>query len=137
MQIKHTLGSPSRRELAPRRRVAGRARKAALFFVGVVLAACTASPEVFRIEPLRPVAELRQQALAATPPAPKGDERPSDLVELVTLDPTIHLDVRYATKNNFLGEPVYTQARAFLQRPAAEALVRANHALAARGYGLL
>ena len=53
------------------------------------------------------------------------------------LDPTIKLDIRYATTNNFLGTPLYTQARAFLQRPAAEALVRANRELKARGYGLI
>ena len=103
----------------------------------LALAACSTSPEVFRIEPLRPVAELRQEALAATPPASRGAERNSDLVELTTLDPTIRLDIRYATKDNFLGEPVYTQPRAFLQRPAAEALVRAHQALKSQGYGLL
>ncbi len=59
------------------------------------------------------------------------------LVELVKLDTTIHLDIRYATKNNFLGRPVYDEARAFLRRPAAEAVVRAHRALAAQGYGLL
>ena len=60
-----------------------------------------------------------------------------DLVELVKLDPTIKLDIRYATTNNFLGTPVYTQARAFLQRPAAEALLRAHRELKAQGYGLI
>lgn len=103
----------------------------------LALAGCATSPEVFRVDPVRPVAELRQEALAATPPAPRGDELPSDLVEVVTLDPTIHLDIRYAGRDNFLGEPVYTQARAFLQRPAAEALVRASHKLRSHGYGLL
>src|SRR5262249_14551503 len=49
----------------------------------------------------------------------------------------IHLDIRYATENDFLGTPVYTEARAFLQRPAAEALVRAMRRLEAFGYGLL
>jgi D-alanyl-D-alanine dipeptidase len=112
-------------------------RRGLLLACVLALAGCSATPEIFRIEPQRPVAELRREALAATPPAPRGDERPSDLVELVTLDPTIHLDIRYASDRNFLGQPVYTQARAFLQRPAAEALVRASHALAARGYGLL
>jgi len=112
-------------------------RRLLLVAAAVTLAGCASSPEVFRIEPLRPVAALRQQALSATPPAPRGDERPSDLVELVTLDPTIRLDIRYATEHNFLGEPVYTQARAFLQRPAGEALVRAHRELKARGLGLL
>ena len=101
------------------------------------LVACDRSPETVQIQPVRPVAELTQEALKATPPAPRGDERPSDLVEVVTLDPTIHLDIRYATANNFLGVPVYSQARAFLQRPAAEALVRVNRTLAPKGYGLL
>jgi D-alanyl-D-alanine dipeptidase len=59
------------------------------------------------------------------------------LVELVTLDPTIHLDIRYASNTNFLGVPIYASARAFLQRPAAEALVRAHRTLGKAGYGLL
>lgn len=71
------------------------------------------------------------------PPREAGPFRKADLVELVTLDPSLKLDVRYATRNNFVGRPVYAQARAFLQRPAAEALVRVQHALRAQGYGLL
>ena len=70
-------------------------------------------------------------------PRETGKFRQPDLVELVKLDPTIKLDIRYATANNFTGRPVYTEARAFLQRPAAEALVRAHRKLKAQGYGLL
>ena len=57
----------------------------------------------FRIAPLRPVEELRAEALKAKPPAEDGTFRHPDLVELVKLDPTTKLDVRYATTNNFLG----------------------------------
>jgi D-alanyl-D-alanine dipeptidase len=85
----------------------------------------------------RPIAQLTARALAATPPTETGDFRPSSLVELTSLDPTIRLDIRYATAGNFLGTPVYTQARAFLQRPAAEALRRVSRSLAADGYGLI
>ena len=92
---------------------------------------------VFRITPVRPLAELRPLALAAQPPAESGEFRPSDLVELATLDPTIKLDIRYATSRNFLGVALYSQARAFLQRPGAEALVRVQRSLAAEGFGLL
>jgi D-alanyl-D-alanine dipeptidase len=74
---------------------------------------------------------------AQGPPKETGNFRNPDLVELVKLDRTIKLDIRYATSNNFLGRPVYKEARAFLQRPAAEALVRANKALRTKGYGLL
>ena len=91
----------------------------------------------YRIKPLHSIPQLRTEALKAPPPHESGHFRKPDLVELVTLDPAIKLDIRYATSNNFLGTPVYTQARAFLQRPAAEAVVRANHVLRARGYGLI
>jgi zinc D-Ala-D-Ala dipeptidase len=91
----------------------------------------------FRITPLRPVEELRADALKAQPPREPGTFREPELAELVKLDSTIKLDIRYATTNNFLGTPVYTQARAFLQRPAAEALLRAHRELKARGYGLI
>jgi D-alanyl-D-alanine dipeptidase len=74
---------------------------------------------------------------AQEPPKESGPFRKPDLVELIKLDATIKLDIRYATANNFLGRPVYKEARAFLQRPAAEALVRANKSLRERGYGLI
>jgi D-alanyl-D-alanine dipeptidase len=71
------------------------------------------------------------------PPKEEGTFRRPDLVEIVRLDPTIRLDVRYATANNFVGRPVYRQARAFLQRPAALALKRVNRAVRKLGYGLV
>ena len=63
--------------------------------------------------------------------------RPPDLVELITLDPTLRLDIHYARSDNFIGRPVYEEARAFLQRPAAEALVRVHQSLQPEGLGLL
>ncbi len=91
----------------------------------------------FKITPARPLEELRKEAAVASPPREARSFRQPDLVEVATLDPAIHLDIRYASTNNFLGTPVYTQPRAFLQRPAALALVRALHALQPLGYGLL
>jgi D-alanyl-D-alanine dipeptidase len=80
---------------------------------------------------------LTSLSLAQGPPKETGPFRQADLAELVKLDPTIKLDIRYATRNNFLGRPVYKQARAFLQRPAAEALVRINQKLRKQGFGLV
>jgi len=74
---------------------------------------------------------------AQEPPKEKGNFRKPELIELIKLDPAIKLDIRYAASNNFLGRPVYKEARAFLQRPAAEALARANRKLREKGYGLL
>ena len=92
---------------------------------------------VFHVQPLKPVAELRRHALAIQPPKEPGDFLKPDLIELVKLDPTIKLDIRYATTRNFLSTPMYRQARAFMQRPAAEAVMRANQKLRKLGYGLL
>jgi CubicO group peptidase (beta-lactamase class C family)/D-alanyl-D-alanine dipeptidase len=91
----------------------------------------------FRIKPVRPVADLKPEALRAQPPNEAKAFRAAELVELTTLDPTIRLDIRYATTNNFLGTPLYSAPRAFLQRPAAEALIRAQGVLKAKGYSLL
>jgi D-alanyl-D-alanine dipeptidase len=91
----------------------------------------------YHITPTKPVDHLRASALAAKPPEEAGPFRKPDLVELATLDPAIHLDIRYAQSNNFLSTPVYTQARAFMQRPAAEALLRVLHKLQPLSYGLL
>ncbi len=63
--------------------------------------------------------------------------RESDLVDIISIDPSIRLDIRYATPRNFTGRPVYGRARALLQRPVAEALSRVNRSLRKRGYGLV
>jgi D-alanyl-D-alanine dipeptidase len=98
-------------------------------------------PEVgatqLKVTPLRPVPVLIKEARVAQPPEETGDFLPSDLVELTKLDPTIKLDIRYATTNNLFGTVFYSQPRAFLQRAPAEALVRVNRKLKSSGYGLL
>lgn len=76
------------------------------------------------------------EGCAPRPPFAEPPLRTADLVELTALDYSIHLDIRYATTNNFVGRVFYREPRAFLQRPAAEALVRAHQALAREGFGL-
>jgi D-alanyl-D-alanine dipeptidase len=76
-------------------------------------------------------------ALAAKPPAEAGNFRKPELVDLATLGGGLHFDIRYATSNNFMGTPMYAEARAFLEKPAAEALLKAAAELRAEGYGLL
>lgn len=93
--------------------------------------------ETFQIKPLKAEAELRKIALAGNPPEEPAPKTESELVELTDLDPSIKLDIRYAGTNNFMGTTFYRQPRAFLQRPAAEALVRAHQKLKEQGYGLL
>jgi len=90
-----------------------------------------------RLQPVRPVAELLQIDRRLVPPAESGAFLAPDLVEPARLDSGVHLDIRYATTNNFLGSVFYSSAHAFLQRPAADALVRAARVLRPLGYGLL
>lgn len=91
----------------------------------------------FKIVPLRNIRQLRKEALAEEPPLERGVFLRTELVEVTKLDSTIRLDIRYAGTNNFMDEVFYSQARAFLQRPAAEAVVRAHRSLKSFGYGLL
>lgn len=124
-------------------------RHGALFLLAALaLQPLQSQPQnTFRVAPTRPISQLRTEALAALPPREKGDFLPPDLVDLARLNPArvdlpraeprFHFDIRYATTNNFLGTPVYSSARAFLQRPAANALVRAFRELSRQGYGLL
>jgi CubicO group peptidase (beta-lactamase class C family)/D-alanyl-D-alanine dipeptidase len=91
----------------------------------------------FKVRPVKPLDEVRKAIADAKPPQEKGDFRKPELVELISLDPTIKLDLRYATDNNFLGAPLYKSAHAYMQKPAAEALVRVNKKLAEQGYGLM
>ena len=76
-------------------------------------------------------------AFAQTGPPKEENKREADLVELTKLDKTIKLDIRYATANNFVGRPVYPEARAFLQRAAAEAVVRVHKQLKKKGLGIV
>ena len=93
--------------------------------------------ETFRIEPLKPIEELRDIAFKAKPPKENQDFLSSDLVELKNIDKTINYDIRYASTNNFMSNKFYTRAEAYLQRPAAQAQGRVNKKLKTKGYGLL
>lgn len=59
------------------------------------------------------------------------------MLELIQLDPTIKLDIRYAREDNFTGRAVYDEPRAFLQKCAAEALVGVHRDLSESGFGLV
>lgn len=100
-----------------RKRVAVVRSISSLLACGILVASCSSAP--------------------ARPPVEKGAFRAPELVEVATLDLTLKLDVRYATANNFLGRAVYSEVRVFLQKPAAEALVRASRRVREAGYGLL
>lgn len=60
----------------------------------------------------------------------------TDLVDILTINPTIALDIRYATVNNFTHHKLYAVARCMLRRVAAESLSAVQNELRLRGLGL-
>ena len=77
---------------------------------------------------------------APSMPAGLGGSRKPDLVDLAVAAPSVKIDLRYAGTNNFPGRVVYSPpeaARAWMQKPAAEALQRAGERAAREGFALL
>lgn len=60
----------------------------------------------------------------------------NELVEIKKAIPSIVLDIRYATKNNFMKQVMYKQARAFARKPVVQQLKAIQAELAKKGYGL-
>lgn len=82
--------------------------------------------------PAFPAAALLALACAARSPA-----QAPPLVDVGARAPDLHLDLRYATPDNFLGRAVYDAARCLLVEDAAERLLRAEAALRREGYRLV
>jgi D-alanyl-D-alanine dipeptidase len=59
-----------------------------------------------------------------------------ELVEIKKEIPSIVLDIRYATKNNFMQRVMYKQARAFARKPVVLQLKKIQSILNKKGYGL-
>ncbi|MBI5479164.1 MAG: peptidase M15 [Deltaproteobacteria bacterium] len=78
-----------------------------------------------------PVIETDDLPVSRDPRAP--------LVDVQTLDPSLRVELRYATADNFTGAPLpgYAGRRALLRPAAARALARAHASLRAEGLGLL
>jgi zinc D-Ala-D-Ala dipeptidase len=60
----------------------------------------------------------------------------NELVDLKAFIPSLVLDIRYATENNFTKEKIYTLAKAYARRPVAEALKQAQAVFATNGVGI-
>jgi D-alanyl-D-alanine dipeptidase len=60
----------------------------------------------------------------------------STWVEVIQLDSTILLDMRYATQNNFVQTVLYDCPRCYLNKTVAEKLVLVHQSLQLQGYGI-
>lgn len=66
---------------------------------------------------------------------PRFDYDTTQWFDLKDLDPSIYLDLRYASTNNFVAEVMYDCGRCFLRRDVAKAVIRAHQELREQGYG--
>lgn len=97
-------------------------------------------------EPPKAPAQLPEATKTDTTAKPTKAEKPLQTKELLPapdgwteikeLDPTILLDLRYATDNNFVKEKMYDCGRCFFRTAVAEALVKAHKLLKKKGLGL-
>lgn len=58
------------------------------------------------------------------------------LVEIKKEIPSILLDIKYATKDNFMQQVMYNEAKAFARKPVVEQLKKIQAYLKPKGYGL-
>jgi len=59
-----------------------------------------------------------------------------ELIDLEKFIPSLVLDIRYATTNNFTGEKIYTLAKAYARKPVAESLKKIQADLKLQGLGI-
>jgi len=80
----------------------------------------------------------RSAPASAKPPAEATNTAPekNDFSDVAALDPSIKLDIRYATADNFTKSKIYDCPRCLLRPEAAKALVKAHKALQKKGLGL-
>ncbi len=88
----------------------------------------------------------QKETIAETPPievkdtipvhVPKFDYDTTKWLDLADLDPTIVMDLRYATANNFVEEKMYECGRCFMRPKAARKLVETHKALQEQGFAL-
>lgn len=74
-------------------------------------------------------------SLACASPGPRDGAR-VPLVDVLELEPSIRVDIRYATPENFTGKVLYPVNRCLLRRPVAERLAGVQRALRGRGLAL-
>ena len=109
-----------------------------IFTVALTVVFCVAS---YRIHNVSPVAdehkEQVQKMKADTTKLPKkvADYDTKNWTDILDQDPTVAIDIRYATPNNFVKEKMYDCARCFLRPNVAKAIEKIHVALRKKGYG--
>ena len=92
---------------------------------------------LFTIKPIMSIENLRSIALKSSPPEIHSIDDTIHLVDIENLTSSIKLDIRYATKNNFMQTKFYKKPKAFLNHAPAQNLISAHKELNDFGYGIV
>ncbi len=107
-------------------------------FLLLLLAAC-AGPGAEAPPVLQAAFPVSLPPPVAAPPGelpPAIDYDTTEWTEIIRLDSTLRLDLRYATANNFMERVIYDCGRCFYRPPVARALLAVHQSLKAQGLGL-
>lgn len=63
-------------------------------------------------------------------------QQPDDLVNITEIDSTIVIELKYASKDNFLGDTLYSANICLLRRAVADRLIKVHQSLRKTGLGL-
>ncbi|MBB4079357.1 D-alanyl-D-alanine dipeptidase [Lewinella aquimaris] len=100
----------------------------------LVLCTCAPAPEQPETGGVFPIAEPIPEPVIVPLPAPDYDT--SQWVELVRLDTSFRLEIRYATDSNFMERKIYDCGRCFYRPAVARALAAAQAEFRKQGLGL-
>ncbi len=106
--------------------------------LGLVLAStCQSGGKKAMLQGSFPLQEVATTLLSDSPPAPRTiDYDSSQWRDILDEDPSILLDIRYATDNNFMQQKVYDCGRCFYRPAVAKALAEVQASLRPLGLGL-
>ncbi|MFZ5989812.1 MAG: D-alanyl-D-alanine dipeptidase [Bacillota bacterium] len=102
------------------------------------------SPVITEVPTLSPKATtaptVSPQATASPASSPQIDDDKEDppeiegLIELVRIDDSFVLDIKYATEDNFTGKKIYTKSMCLIHKSTAKKLIAANNEFKKLGY---
>ena len=109
-----------------------------LFFSGIILSCKpreAPQQDTVEVEP-DSIIEIAVTDTIAPPPQPIIDYDTLEWTDIAILDPSIIVDMKYATEENFVGIKMYECSRCFLRPKVAEKIVQIQQALQKQQTGL-
>jgi zinc D-Ala-D-Ala dipeptidase len=102
----------------------------------LALSACSLRKDTISFKTQTPYSDSAQQKINSSPIPTEEIEFDNGFVELISIDKSIKIDIKYATTDNFVKEKMYNCGKCFLRPEVADAIAKANKELNKKGLGL-